>query len=119
MRTRGVRFLDRPLRTSQLDWLVVFAEECPNQADERRIARAQFQGPHDPWGSEGAYVGPVRGRRRRRVLFWQQSGIGWEGARSGWFCSSEDAGRREALRPDSLWIYGTAAAAPSRTLVCF
>lgn len=76
MRTYGVKVLDPVLRTSQLDWLVVSIQECPDEHAERRLVLAQFRVPHEPWGSQRAYVRPVRVRRsRRRILFRQESGI--------------------------------------------
>jgi hypothetical protein len=77
MKTRGVKVFDAVLQTGQLDWLVVSAEECPNQAAERHVVSAHFRVPHAPWGPDRAFVQPVRIRRgRRRVLFRQESGIG-------------------------------------------
>jgi hypothetical protein len=76
MRTRGVKVFDPVLQTRQLDWLVVSICECPNRAAERHVVSAHFRIPHEPWGSEGAFVQPVRIRRsRRRVLFRQESGL--------------------------------------------
>lgn len=76
MKTHGVKTFDPVLQTSQIDWLVVSIRECPDKCTERRVVSAQFRVQHDPWGSQRAYVGPVRIRRtRRRVLFCQESGI--------------------------------------------
>jgi hypothetical protein len=76
MRTSGVKLLDPVLEHLQIEWLLVTADECRDiQAEECFISR-YFRKPHEPWGASGAYVSPVRIRRsRRRVLFWQQSGL--------------------------------------------
>lgn len=76
MRTQGMKVLDPVLEHGQIDWLIVPAQECPNQEAERRLAQAYFRVPHEPWGAERAFVLPVCVRRsRRRVLFVQQSGL--------------------------------------------
>lgn len=76
MKTRGVKVFDPVLHTSQLDWLVVSAQECPDGAAERRVVTAHFRVPHEPWGPDLAFVQPVRIRRsRRRVLFHQECGV--------------------------------------------
>lgn len=76
MKTRGVKVLDPVLETSQLDWLMLPAAECPDTAAERRVIAAYFRVPHDPWGAERAFVLPVLIRRsRRRVIFYQVSGL--------------------------------------------
>jgi len=76
MKTQGVRVFDPVLQTSQLDWLVVEARECPDKAAERRMAARHFRVPHGPWGTLRAFVQPVTVRRsRRRVLFRQKSGL--------------------------------------------
>jgi hypothetical protein len=76
MRTRGVKILDPTLQTRQLEWLVLSARECPDEASERRIIITHFRSPHSPWGVRRAFVSPVQVRRsRRRVLFCQQLGI--------------------------------------------
>ncbi len=76
MRTRGVKLLDPVLDTTQVDWLVMPAQECRSQDDEGRVISSQFRRPHEPWGHSGAFVLPVRVRRTRyRVLFWQESGL--------------------------------------------
>jgi hypothetical protein len=76
MRTQGVKFQDRVLDTSQIHWLILSRSECPDEHSERRIIHAFFRVPHEPWTQPAAFVHPVRVRRsRRRVLFYQESGI--------------------------------------------
>jgi hypothetical protein len=76
MRTCGIKLLDSVLGTVQVDWLVVPVEECRDSVSETRLVRTHFRQPHEPWGHRGAFVMPVCIRRsRRRVLFFQQSGI--------------------------------------------
>ena len=76
MKTQGVRVFDVVLQTSQLDWLVIAARECPDRAAERRVTNRHFRVPHEAWGTVRAFVQPVTIRRsRRRVLFRQKSGL--------------------------------------------
>lgn len=76
MRTHGVKSLDPLLGTSQLEWLVVPSQYCPDQTAEDRIIRAYFRKAHEPWAPVRAFVSPVSVRRsRRRVLFCQESGL--------------------------------------------
>jgi hypothetical protein len=76
MRTRGVKVFDPIAETDQLDWLVVPVDECPNEDAERFVITTHFRVPHEPWGSEQAFVREVVVRRsRRRVLFFQESGL--------------------------------------------
>jgi hypothetical protein len=76
MRTYGMKLLDSVLGTAQVDWLVVPVEECRDTFDEDLFIRTHFRKPHEPWGHRGAFVMPVCIRRsRRRVLFFQKSGI--------------------------------------------
>jgi hypothetical protein len=76
MRTRGVKLLDPVLDTVQIDWLVVPIQDCRDSQEEGRVISSQFRKPHEPWGPSQAFVKPVRVRRsRRRVLFWQHSGL--------------------------------------------
>lgn len=76
MRTRGVKVLDPVSETNQVDWLVVSADECPDEEAERFVAATHFRVPHEPWGYDGAFVQAVSIRRtRRRVLFYQESGL--------------------------------------------
>lgn len=76
MRMCGVKLLDPLAWTCQVEWLVVRAEECPDQAAEHRIILSYFRKAHEPWSPVQAFVGPVRIRRsRRRVLFRQESGL--------------------------------------------
>jgi len=76
MKTQGVKVLDPVLETNQLQWLVVPARECPDNESERRVIARYFRVPHEPWGPEKAFVGPVEIRRsRHRVLFCQELGI--------------------------------------------
>ncbi len=76
MRTYGMKLLDSVLGTAQIDWLVVPVEECRNSLAEEQYIRTHFRKPHEPWGHRGAFVMPVCIRRsRRRVLFFQKSGI--------------------------------------------
>jgi hypothetical protein len=76
MRTRGVKLLDPVLETSQVDWLLLPAGECPAEEDEMRVISSQFRKPHEPWGHSGAFVLPVCVRRSRWcVLFCQESGL--------------------------------------------
>ncbi len=76
MRTRGVKIIDPVLDIRQIDWMIVPAGECPDPVAERRLIAAYFRKPHEPWGSEQAFVHPVVIRRsRRRVLFQQHSGL--------------------------------------------
>ncbi len=75
MKTHGIKALDPLLENRQLDWRVVSAARCPDEAAERKILLTQFRLPHDPWAPSQAYVRPVEIRRsRRRVLFRQESG---------------------------------------------
>jgi hypothetical protein len=77
MRTSGVKLLDPVLDTVQIDWLMVPIEECQDEQDEWRLISRHFRKPHEPWTPNRAFVHPVCIRRsRRRVLFWQQSGLG-------------------------------------------
>jgi hypothetical protein len=76
MKTRGVKVLDPVLETGQLDWLMLSTAQCPDAAAERRVIAAYFRVPHEPWGADRAFVLPVLIRRsRRRVLFYQVSGL--------------------------------------------
>jgi hypothetical protein len=76
MKTQGIKVVDPILETELLEWLIVPARECPDEATEKRIATTHFRVPHHPWGLLRAFVRPVQVRRsRRRVLFYQQSGI--------------------------------------------
>jgi hypothetical protein len=76
VRTQGIKVLDRVLETSQIHWLVVRREECPDEHSERRVIAAHFLVPHEPWSTPPAFVGPVQIRRsRNRVLFCQESGV--------------------------------------------
>jgi hypothetical protein len=76
MRTSGMKLLDSILETAQIDWLIVPAEECRDVTTENHFIRAHFRRPHEPWGHLRAFVMPVCIRRsRRRVLFYQESGI--------------------------------------------
>ena len=76
MRTSGVKLLDPVLDTTQIDWLLVPAQQCHNAEDEGRWIDSYFRKAHEPWGPTRAFVMPVRVRRsRRRVLFVQQSGL--------------------------------------------
>lgn len=76
MRTRGIRLLDSVLGTKQIDWLLFSIAECRDKNAENQVIRMHFRQPHEPWGHRGAFVLPVCVRRsRRRVLFFQQSGI--------------------------------------------
>ncbi len=76
MRTQGVKVLDRVLETCQVHWLVVRAEECPDELAERRLIETHFLLPHTVWTTPRAFVEPVQIRRTRtRVLFRQHSGI--------------------------------------------
>jgi len=76
VRTRGVKFLDGVLQNSQVDWLVVRKEECPDEHSERRIILSHFRVAHEPWTVPQAFVRPVQVRRSRSwVLFCQESGV--------------------------------------------
>jgi hypothetical protein len=76
MRTRGVKLLDPVLENTQIDWLLVSAEQCRDAAEERDFVSRHFRKPHEPWGPTRAFVQPVCIRRsRRRVLFSQHSGL--------------------------------------------
>lgn len=76
MITRGIKFLDPVADTNQVDWLVVSREDCPDETTEQHLVARHFRIPHQPWGSEQAFVSHVVIRRsRRRVLFYQESGI--------------------------------------------
>ncbi|NQT16644.1 MAG: hypothetical protein HQ582_28050 [Planctomycetes bacterium] len=76
MRMQGVRVLDPVLETCQVDWLVISARDCPDEASERRISLQHFRVPHKPWGPDSAFVEAVTVRRGRfRVLFRQESGV--------------------------------------------
>lgn len=73
---QGTRVLDPPHETTQLQWLLVPAVECPDDTTENQYIACYFRIPHEPWGSEGAFVAPVTVRRtRRRVLFYQTWGF--------------------------------------------
>lgn len=77
MNTRGVKQLDPLAELTQLDWLVLPIQACPNTVAEQQIAAVHFRVPHEPWAPERAFVQPVTVRRsRRRVLFLQCSGVG-------------------------------------------
>lgn len=76
MRTRGVKVLDPVSETVQVDWMVIPAEECPDEETERFLIATYFRVAHEPWGPERAFVRPVVVRRsRRRVFFSQESGL--------------------------------------------
>ena len=76
MKTQGTKVIDRTLETELLEWLVVSASECPDEASEQRIIARFFRRPHATGGAMRAFVRPVQVRRsRRRVLFCQQLGI--------------------------------------------
>ena len=76
MKTHGVKVLDPMADSLQVDWLVVPAEECEDQATIEHIVAVHFRRPHEPWGGARAYVRPVEVRRtRRRVLLLQHSGL--------------------------------------------
>ena len=76
MKTQGVRVFDAVLQTGQLDWLLITARECPDEAAERRVTNRHFRVPHEAWGAVRAFVQPVTIRRSsRRVLFRQKSGL--------------------------------------------
>jgi len=76
MRRAGVQVLDPVLDHCQVEWLLVSADECPDQETEAWIIRTHFRIPQTPWGQHKAYVKPVEVRRSRRwVLFRQVSGI--------------------------------------------
>lgn len=76
MRMQGVKLLDPLAWTSQVEWLVVRAEDCPDQDAESRIIVSYFRKAHEPWSPVPAFVRPVQIRRsRRRVLFCQESGL--------------------------------------------
>ena len=75
MRTRGVRVLDAVLDHLQFDWLIVRADECPDEEAEQHYTSTFFRVPHSPWGASRAFVHPVVVRRsHRRVFFKQESG---------------------------------------------
>ncbi|HEY4759335.1 MAG TPA: hypothetical protein VIH42_02015 [Thermoguttaceae bacterium] len=83
MRTYGIKLLDSVLGMSQIDWLMVPVEECRDAVAEAQVVRMHFRRPHEPWGPGGAFVMPVCIRRsRRRVLFFQKSGMGVNGTES-------------------------------------
>jgi hypothetical protein len=74
--TRGIKVLDPMDEAVQIDWLVVPTAECRDADAERRLVCTYFRKPHEPWGSQHAFVMPVRVRRsRRRILFQQESGL--------------------------------------------
>jgi hypothetical protein len=76
VRTEGVKFLDGVLQNCQIHWLVLRHEDCPDEHSERRVILSHFRVPHEPWTLPAAFVRPVRVRRsRRRVLFYQESGV--------------------------------------------
>ncbi|NLX95443.1 MAG: hypothetical protein GXY83_04635 [Rhodopirellula sp.] len=75
MKTRGVKILDPVSESSQMDWLLVRVEDCPNEQAEQRLVATHFRVPHQTMGHVRAFVGPVVIRRsRRRILFQQASG---------------------------------------------
>ncbi len=76
MRTCGSKLLDSVLGVVQIDWLLVPVKECRDTVAEHQLVRMHFRKPHEPWGPDGAFVMPVHIRRsRRRVLFFQESGL--------------------------------------------
>lgn len=76
MKTQGIKVVDPTLETQLLEWLVLPAHECPDEASEQRIITSHFRVVHNSWGALRAFVRPVQVRRsRRRVLFRQHSGI--------------------------------------------
>lgn len=76
MQWHGVKLLDPVGEALQLEWLVLPANECPDETAEKRVTVRYFRRPHDPWGPGGAFVDPVTVRRTRtRVLFCQRSGL--------------------------------------------
>ena len=75
MTTRGVKVIDA-VEALQLDWLVVPAADCPDKTAEQQVVDRYFRKAHEPWGPSLAFVMPVCVRRgRRRVLFYQESGL--------------------------------------------
>ncbi|MEN6557634.1 MAG: hypothetical protein ABFC54_05585 [Thermoguttaceae bacterium] len=76
MRTRGVKLLDPVLENDQIDWLLVSVDQCRSIQDEGELISRHFRKPHEPWEPNQAFVQPVEIRRsRRRVLFFQHSGL--------------------------------------------
>ncbi len=76
MKTHGTKLLDPLAETSQLEWMLLPVQECPDAESERRIIQAHFRVPHEPWGPGRAFVLPVQVRRGRNwVLFRQISGV--------------------------------------------
>jgi len=73
MRKSGVKCFDD---IRQIDWLIVPADQCPNQSAQERLIACHFRIPHDPSGSDLTFVQEVSIRRsRRRILFRQESGV--------------------------------------------
>ena len=75
MTYQGAEWLD-VTEIRQVRWLMLPAEECPNQKAEQQLARQHFLVPHATWSWPRAFVRPVTVRRtRRRVLLSQQFGV--------------------------------------------
>lgn len=73
MRKSGVRLLDE---VRQIDWLIVSAEQCRDEASQQRLIARHFRIPHGPSGNDLTFVRNVSIRRsRRRILFRQESGV--------------------------------------------
>jgi hypothetical protein len=76
MKNYGSKLLDSVLGLVQVDWLIVPLSECRDPSTESQFIRKYFRKPHEPWKPDGAFVQPVNVRRsRRRVLFFQESGL--------------------------------------------
>ncbi len=76
MKKHGIKQLDPIFDAAQLDWLIVSTKECPTLEEEQTYANTYFRPTHDPSGNDKSYVRPVYVRRsRRRILFYQQSGV--------------------------------------------
>lgn len=76
MKKHGVKILDPSAETLQVDWLLVSADECPDDQTLATLVRRHFRKAHEPWGSNRAYVHEVVVRRtRRRILLLQYSGL--------------------------------------------
>jgi hypothetical protein len=72
MRKSGVKMCDD---IRQIDWLIVSAEQCPDETAQQQLVARHFRIPHDPYGNDLTFVQPVHVHRsRRRILFRQESG---------------------------------------------
>ena len=73
---QGIKVLDRVLETSQIDWLVIRREECPDENAERPGRRGPLPCAARAVEHASGLRRPGANRRsRNRVLFCQESGV--------------------------------------------